>query len=521
MPILSDVAGLLRFAVGLRAFVGRPISLEDAKAIIRRGMANREARFLEKVEHAVFGNPRSPYLQLFRYAGCELGDVRRLVADDGVDGALRRLVEAGVYVTFEEFKGLTQAVRGSHTFAFRASDFDNPLITTHFQSSSGGTRGRPTRTRIDLDHIAQSAPHWAVWFGAHGWLDRPLVFWRPTHAGQASGHLLCVKFGKRFEKWFGSVGMGVAKDRLAAALVHHLVRQAAGLSRPELVPIHEAARVGEYLVGMVRGGQRPCVSTSPSQAIAISLALRARGLSLDGVTFLLGAEPLTPARRTTIEDAGARAVPTYGFSEGGSVGSQCPNPVAADDIHVSSDAYAVIARTRDLGDGEAVDALLLTALRPACPKVLLNTEIGDQGVLETRRCDCLFDELGYHQHLHTIRSFSKLTGIGVTFVGADLHWLLEELLPQKFGGIATDYQLVEEQDAQGVPRYTLRVNPALGPLDEETLVTTFLEALGRRRNHYRFMATVWAQAEVLRVQRSLPLPTARGKILPFRTLGPA
>jgi len=59
-------------------------------------------------------------------------------------------------------------------------------------------------------------------------------------------------------------------------------------------------------------------------------------------------------------------VPTYGFSEGGSVGSQCPNPGEPDDIHVSLDAYAIIPRARPVGDGGSVDALLLTALRPAC-----------------------------------------------------------------------------------------------------------------------------------------------------------
>ena len=34
----------------------------------------------------------------------------------------------------------------------------------HFESRSGGTRGRPTRIRVDLEHAAQSAPHWALWF---------------------------------------------------------------------------------------------------------------------------------------------------------------------------------------------------------------------------------------------------------------------------------------------------------------------------------------------------------------------
>ena len=89
-----------------------------------------------------------------------------------------------------------------------------------------------------------------------------------------------------------------------------------------------------------------------------------------------------------------------------------------------------------------------------------------------------------------------------------------------FGGAVGDYQLVEEQDAQGLPCYTLLVSPEVGALDESALLTAFLEALGERRNHYRFMADLWAQADVLRVKRHRPLPTARGKVFPFRTLGP-
>ena len=48
---------------------------------------------------------------------------------------------------------------------------------------------------------------------------------------------------------------------------------------------------------------------------------------------------------------------------------------------------------------------------------------------DERRCHCLFDELGFVQHLHTIRSTHKLTGEGVTFLGPDLVHVLEDALP--------------------------------------------------------------------------------------------
>lgn len=519
MSFFPDLYGFLQFASGLKSFLRTPISVEEAKAGIRQRMQMRHDLFLQKIEQTIFAYPRSPYLQLLRQAGCELGDIQSLVKREGIEGTLHQLRQAGIYVTFEEFKGRKPVVRGSQTFAFRDTDFDNPLIIPHFQSSSGGTGGKPTRTRINLDHIAQSAPHWALWFAAHDWLANPLVFWTSSHAGVASRHLMCAKFGKPFVKWFTTVGAGTLKGQLISTAVHTLVRWAADFPRSEFVPISEAWRIGEYLLKLGQEGLKPCVNTSPSEAIRICLAMQDRGYSLRNVTFLLGSEPLTPTRRETIEASGAKAVPTYGFSEGGSVGSQCPNAMVADDIHISLDAYAVIQHARHLSDGGTVDALLLTALRPACPKVLFNTEIGDYAVLETKPCGCLFDELGYFQHLHTIRSFEKLTGMGVTFVGADLFHLLEKVFPQRFGGAVGDYQLVEEQEANGSPRYTLLVSPEVGPVNEEILIAAFLEELSKLRGAYRLMANLWAQSKILQVKRSHPLSTARGKIFPFRMLG--
>ena len=522
MPFTSNVLGLLRFAAGLKSFLREPISADQAKAIVLEQMRRRGERLLEKLDRAVFANPSSPYLRLMRAAGCEPGDVRALVERDGVEAALQTLLRAGVYVTFDEFKGRTPIVRGSETFAVRDTDFDNPVLTPHFTATSGGTRGRPTRILIDLDHIAQSAPHWRLWFAAHDLGSRPLLFWTPAHSGVANRHLLAAKCGKPYSRWFVDVETVSAKDRLAASMVHWLVRRGTGSPPPELTPLSDAAKVGRVLAGMARQGLKPCIVTSPSEAVRACLAMQDEHISLDDVTFLLGAEPLTQARKDTIEAGGAAAVPTYGFSEGGSVGSQCDRAAtAADDVHVSLDAYAVIQREGAAAASAPPDALLLTALRPACPKVLLNTEIGDSAVVETRQCGCLFDEVGYVQHLHTIRSFEKITGFGVTFVAADLYRVIEEALPRRVGGAVTDYQLVEAQDACGVPSYTLYVSPDVGPAADSTIIATFLEELGTLTNHYRYMVNLWDQADMIRVRRARPLITPRGKVLPFRTLGPS
>lgn len=261
MPLVSDAYGLARFATGLNAFLADPLSIEAAKDSIRKRIALRDQAFLETAERAVFANPTSPHRKLFRLAGCELKDVANLVRREGLEPALGELRRAGVFTTFEEFKGQAPAVRGSSTFHFHDSDFDNPLITSHFRSTSGGTRGRPSRVKVDLDHIAQSAAPWAVWFAAHGWLDRPLVYWTPTHSGIVNGQLRCAKFGKRVERWFAITGMGRTKLGVISELVHRIARPAADLPKPELVPLDEAWRVGEYLARAIADGLRPCLNT--------------------------------------------------------------------------------------------------------------------------------------------------------------------------------------------------------------------------------------------------------------------
>ena len=100
-----------RFAWGLRGFLRHPITLEEAKAIVQRRMAEREENFLRLVRKGIFGYPKSPYLPLLKLAQCEMGDIENMVEAEGLEKTLRALREAGVYVTFEEFKGREPIVR--------------------------------------------------------------------------------------------------------------------------------------------------------------------------------------------------------------------------------------------------------------------------------------------------------------------------------------------------------------------------------------------------------------------------
>src|SRR5262249_35934127 len=81
-----------------------------------------------------------------------------------------------------------------------------------------------------------------------------------------------------------------------------------------------------------------------------------------------------------------------------------------------------------------------------------------------------------------------------------------------------DYQLVEEQDTQGLPRYTLMVSPTLGPLRDDHLRTVFLDELGRLRRAYGFMVEQWAQSGQPTIVRRGPAYSERGQLQLGRTV---
>jgi hypothetical protein len=317
-----------------------------------------------------------------------------------------------------------------------------------------------------------------------------------------------------YTRWFVTAGMSTRRDRLRSAVVHGLARWAAGLSRPERAPLDQPQRVCDYLLALLSDRLKPIVSTSPSAAARVSIEMQQRGCSLEGASFLLGAEPVTPARRRTIEACGASVVPTYGTSECGWIGAQFPGARVADEVHVFRDAYAVISRATGADPGEHAHPILFTNFRPGAPKVLLNAEIGDSAVLETGPVDGPAAALGYTVRLHTIRSFRKITAWGTTFAQADLYTVLEEALPRRFGGSLADYQLVEEADDRGLPHLILRASPTLGPIPDEALRSALLSDVGRLNGGYHLMTVLIAQTGSLRIERRAPVATARGKILP-------
>jgi hypothetical protein len=207
----------------------------------------------------------------------------------------------------------------------------------------------------------------------------------------------------------------------------------------------------------------------------------------------------------------------YAMTETGRIGVGCVNPVDGNDLHLLKDAMALVQHPRQVpGTSIEVPAFCFTSLLLSAPKILLNVETDDYGVVEQRRCGCPYEAYGFTDHLRYVRSFRKLTGEGMTLVGSEMERILEETLPNRFGGGPLDYQLLEEEDERGLTRLTILVDPRLPMADEKTtVIETVLAELGRGTDGADIARAYWQQAGTFRVKRAAPIWTGRGKLMPL------
>jgi len=205
-----------------------------------------------------------------------------------------------------------------------------------------------------------------------------------------------------------------------------------------------------------------------SMAVRVSIAAQEEGLDLTGATFVGGGEPPTAAKVQQITRCGARWASNYFSAEAGAIGWGCARPVDGSDTHFFKDRLAVIQYPRQVPDTEiTVNAFYFTTLLPSVPKLMLNVESDDYGILEERACGCPLESCGFTHHLRDVHSFRKLTGEGMTMVGSQVVRILEQVLPSRFGGSPLDYQVLEEEDEQGFTRLYLLIDPELGGIDRD------------------------------------------------------
>ncbi len=523
MPSLADLRAYSRFVTGLPGFLRQRVSIDEAHRVVRRRLASRPEMLLKVAEHGIYGNPGSPYRELLRLAGCELGDLRKLAADRGVEGALSELHRAGVWVSFEEFKGRRPIVRGGRVVSTGPGAFDNPHTERYYHGHTSGSTGPGTRVAIDLDHLRASAPNAMLALVAHNVLDAPSAQWRPILPSLAglSTILGSSLRGRVPERWFSPLARRDVrpslKDRVGTELILAVGRLAATpLPRPELVPLERPEIVVRWVRDALDREGSCLLRGHVSGLLRVALAARELGLGLDGAVFWGGGEPPTEAKVRPILDAGARMVPTYFLSESGAVGFGCARPGGIDDMHVMTDAVAVIQPPDEEQEAAPrADVLLITTLLPSSPKLLFNVETDDMGVLTHRACGCPLEDAGFAGHIRSVRSERKLTVEGMSVLGSDVLRVLEDVLPSRFGGSPLDYQLVHEEDDAGLSRLVLLVDPAVGAVDGEAAVATVLEELRRGDDAAELARATWTGARTLTVRREAPRVSGGGKLMPL------
>jgi hypothetical protein len=516
--VLSDVGSGLRFALCLPSFLRQPTSLGEARAALPRRFEERPTVFLAFLRRAVYEGPRNPYRELLALARCEWDDVVHLVRRDGVEGALAALFRCGVYLTVDEYKSGRPLRRGSATVETRPGLFRNPLVTSHVQGRTSGSRGPGTPVPIDFAWLRERAVDVSLSLDARGGRRIAHATWGTPGAGL--GNLRTAAAGVVQERWFWNLDPVADRLHPRHRWAYRAVRLGCALARyplprPERVPYGQPARILEWMSATLRTGRQPNLFTFVSPAVRLCQIAAETGVDLTGARFTVTGEPLTAARLAVIRRAGADAVLTYGAMEaGGDIAESCLAASEPDDVHVLQDLYALIQPGPDGAvPGLPARALLVSTLRPTAPYVLLNVSLGDQAELAHRACGCALERLGWTRHLHSIRSYEKLTAGGMTVLDADVIRVLEEALPERFGGGPIDYQLVEDEGPEGAARLRLLVHPRVGALVEQEVVDLVLRAIAAGSGSGRVTALNWRQAGILRVERRAPLTTRTGKVL--------
>lgn len=522
--IFSTVQAYLNFALKLRHFLHTPVTLDDIKKQILQQTTNRDENFIKILKTNVFEYPHSPYLALFKASGITHTDVEKMVIQQGIESTLEELYDADIYVTFEEFKGRIPIKRKNIELNVTAGDFDNPNLSSVFWGQSGGSTGKATRSKMDLDHIVESARLYALSYSVQDIFDAPLMMWRgtlPDHMGMGTA-LRSAYIAQPTQRWFSTFRDTETNLSSYYTLMTYLMIYLARfygyhIPSPEYVPLDNPLPIAKALAEGVQKMGTVLMNSTVSKCVRVAIVAKEHGIDLTGVVFYGTSEPSTVAKVASIEASGAKYITHYGTSETGVMGLACANPVDTTDVHFMHNKMAIIQRPKEIFD-QTVNAFHLTTLLPSSPKMALNVQSDDFGIIEERDCGCPLHQMGFTKHIRGISSYRKLTGEGVTLVGSDMVHILEHILPAQFGGSLLDYQLVEEENEQGLTKLYLYVDPAVSVQSDDMLSQAFLSAMKESVPSARLAQAEYRTGHVVTVKRQKPLQSSRGKYFPIRTL---
>jgi hypothetical protein len=519
----------LTLPISVRTFVRERPSLDEVKTELQQALETREQRFLDLVRDCVYCVPESPYKKLLDHAGCAFGDVASALDKSGLEETLKQLARAGVYLTPAEYKGRQDVKRGGLSFRVQAADLAPPRqsgATSGVIKSSGST-GRPSANVTSFEWWRLEALVTASFLDAHNLYTSRVAAYEPILGSMAGGirfATIAARLGVPVDRCF--VRPTPANNWLESLyfrLITHEIALAArwfgpGFAWPEMISAEHLDRVVRWVEKSRKEGRATCIRTVASNAVRIARVANEIGASLEGCTFIASGEPTTTAKRRAIESAGGAVAVVWGYAPIGTIAFGCAKPAYDDEMHLSRHNMALIEHPVPIEDagGEDIHPLLFTTLYPSAAQLEINVSNGDQAVLSERNCGCPMHEAGFIQHVHNVGSFEKLTSEGLAFSIDELYDLLETALPDRFGGGAGDYQLVEEEGDGGTSYLSLLIDPGIGPIDDAAVLDFLTTALASGSRNKSFMTRVWQEAGTFRILRQVPVTSSRGKILPLR-----
>ncbi|HXE80472.1 MAG TPA: hypothetical protein VNK41_06955 [Vicinamibacterales bacterium] len=507
---------------GVLKFGGAP-PIPDPAAAVRERFERRVDDFIETVRRVVFENPGNPYHALFRLAGCTFGDFAQSVRRDGLEPTLSALQRGGVYLTHEEFKGRRPIVRGSLEIQARPDRFVNPSVRALLETTSSGSTGPPSRTPKGLERTLYTEACQRLVYQEYGLHRAAYVELRTILPGTTGlNHVLRrERMGFAPGAWL-CAGRSLRRDgdyRLATyALLLMLRTKGLRPPFPRLLADGDFLTPARWVAARRREGRACLISGMTSAVTRVAAAALEHGLDIRGSVAQTGGEPITEAKHALFRRAGLLPLNGYWTNEVGLIGLSCPAMAAdGDAVHHFSEATAVVPRHGSVpGWPVPVDSLLFTTLLPFSPLLLINVEVGDTAVIEPARCGCPLARLGLATQLRGIHSVGKLTGQGMTVLGADIVAILEAALPARLGGAPGDFQLVEHE-GRDQTELLLLVSPRVPIPGTEAVREAFFEEL-RRRDGGLQAERIWRQSQTLRVIVAEPTGTASGKVPPLRRL---
>ncbi len=413
-------------------------------------------------------------------------------------------------------------MRSGQTIAATTADFANPLARGGYEGRSSGSRSSGTRTRKTAAFRMYSVGYQRLREVEFDLAQRTHIAVRPILPSGLgiTGSIRASRTGRPCEKWFAIAGGGSSSlhyRSLTSFLVAAARLQGVQAPFPTYLPPNDFSAPARLIAEKRQAGEKCYISSFVSPSVRVAAAARDLGLDISGTLFLVGGEALTRSKRELIESIGCETTAGYTASETGPVGNACRS-MTGNCVHVFSDAIEVVTRKRAAPfSGIEVNSLMFTALLPMAPYLFINVEMDDEGVVEESTCDCVYSRFGFRKQIRDMASYGKLTGQGMTLVGTSAVEILDKVLPARFGGAPTDYQLVE-QEGDGQTQLTLRVSPRVKAVPDD-VKRTFLESLPQFYGG-ALAKRIWENSAGIHAVTAEPVATSSGKVLSLYLLGP-